>query len=131
MLKIIKCGNEFNLPRSSVVNVDTTYDGVLVTLRDNTEIRFTLQVSPQIKALMPIVQTSKAKVIKLDLDAAMAGRYGSVITLINDTLPPPTTVIKIPPQQEQKQEVKPTEIKIPEKKKGGRPKGSKTKKVTK
>ena len=129
MLKIIKCGNEFNLPRSSVVNVDTTYDGVLVTLRDNTEIRFTLQVSPQIKALMPIVQTSKAKVIKLDLDAAMAGKYGSVITLINDTLPPPTTIIKIPPQESKAPE--PQIIKIPEKKKGGRPKGSKTKKTSK
>ena len=135
MLKIIKCGSEYNIPRGSVIKLDTTYDGILVTLRDGTEIRYTMSVSPQIRALMPIVQTSKAKIVKLNLDAAMAGKYGEVITLINDELPPPITVIKIPNKittessnTENSNTTETTESKP--KKKGGRPKGSKSKKTT-
>ena len=130
MLKIIKCGSEFDIPRSSVVRVDTTYDGVLVTLRDGTEIRFTMSVSPQIKAMMPIVQNSKAKIVKLNLDAALLGKYGEVITLIatEEPLVAPV-VIRVPePQKIAAPETK-TDIKTTEKKKGGRPKGSKTKKT--
>lgn len=147
MLKIIKCGSEYNIPRSSVIKVDTTYDGVLVTLRDGTEIRYTMSVSPQIRALMPIVQTSKARIVKLNLDAAMAGKYGEVITLVNEELPPPVTVIKIPQNQisntnnTTKTEIKTTETtesktdttettESKPKRKGGRPKGSKSKKTT-
>jgi len=126
MLEIIKCGCNYSIPRSSVVKIDTTYDGVLVTLRDNTEIRFTMSVSPQIKAIMPIVQTTTADIVTLNLDAAINGRYDRVITL--------TTKPQIPVQMvhvEQKivppEKTEDKEYKTESKKKGGRPKGSKTK----
>ena len=126
MLKIIKCGTEYNIPRSNVVKVDTTYDGILVTLRDSTEIRFTMQVSPQIKAIMPIVQTSTADMITLNLDAAMNGYYDRVITLTMKQKPEPQKVrgeIKIT-KEDNTQSTK-TATEAP-KKKGGRPKGSKS-----
>lgn len=126
MLKIIKCGTEYNIPRSNVVKVDTTYDGILVTLRDSTEIRFTMQVSPQIKAIMPIVQTSTADMITLNLDAAMSGYYDRVITLTMRPKPEPQMVrgeVKIV-KEDNTQSTK-TTTETP-KKKGGRPKGSKT-----
>ena len=135
MLKIIKCGSEFDIPRSSVVRVDTTYDGILVTLRDNTEIRFTMSVSPQIKAMMPIVQNSKARIVKLNLDAAMMGKYGEVVTLVATEEPKLPTVIiappantQTPPPPQNTNEQKDTNT--VQKKKGGRPKGSKTTKKT-
>jgi hypothetical protein len=123
MLKIIKCGTEYNIPRSNVVKVDTTYDGILVTLRDSTEIRFTMQVSPQIKAIMPIVQTSTADMITLNLDAAMSGYYDRVITLTMKPKQEPQMIrggIKIVKENKTQ-----TTTETP-KKKGGRPKGSKT-----
>lgn len=136
MLKIIKCGSEFDIPRSSVVRVDTTYDGILVTLRDNTEIRFSMSVSPQIKAMMPIVQNSKARIVKLNLDAAMMGKYGEVVTLVATEEPKLPTVIIAPPANTQTPPSPPQNINeqkdtnTVQKKKGGRPKGSKTKKKT-
>lgn len=130
MLKIIKCGTEYNIPRSNVVKIDTTYDGILVTLRDSTEIRFTMQVSPQIKAIMPIVQTSTADTVMLNLDAAMSGFYDRVISLTMKPTPQPQIIKGNIEIVSEKKETEKTTNETP-KKKGGRPKGSKTTKSTK
>ena len=131
MVKIIKCGAEYNIPRSSLVKIDPAYDGVLVILRDGTELRFNMQISPQVRAIIPIVRSSTSDVIILDLDAAMNGRYDKVLTLTKR--PDPVNVVTITPKPEQptnlsnitetKTTENPTNQQAP-KKKGGRPKGS-------
>ena len=85
MLKVKKYGAEFNIPKSSLVKIDAAYDGIIITLFDNTEIRFTMSVSPQIKAIMPIINQTTSDIVVLDLDVATSGQYDRVITLENRT----------------------------------------------
>ena len=93
MLKVKKYGAEFNIPKSSLVKIDAAYDGIIITLFDNTEIRFTMSVSPQIKAIMPIINQTTSDIVVLDLDAATSGQYDRVITLENR--PPVVQTVQI------------------------------------
>ena len=128
MFKIIKYGCEYNLSKKCVATIDATYDGVRVVLNDNTEIRFSMNVSPQVKAIIPIAKISNSDDITLNLDNAIAGKYDSVLLLgkqETQTIQP--QVIIVP---EKKTETKTEEIvKTPPKNKGGRPKKNTTKKV--
>ena len=67
MLKVKKYGAEFNIPKSSLVKIDAAYDGIIITLFDNTEIRFTMSVSPQIKAIMPIINQTTSDIVVIDM----------------------------------------------------------------
>ena len=126
MFKIIKYGCEYNLSKKCVATIDATYDGIRVVLNDNTEIRFSMNVSPQVKAIIPIAKISSSDDITLNLDNAIAGKYDSVLLLgkqETQTIQP--QVIIVPEKTETKQE----EItKTPPKNKGGRPKKNTTKK---
>ena len=79
MLRVIKFGSKFEIPRSTIVKCDATYDGALITLSDNTEIRFTMSAGPQLRTLMGMIQTTTADIVELNLDCAISGQYDKVI----------------------------------------------------
>jgi len=125
MFKIIKYGCEYNLAQKCVASVDATYDGIIVRLNDNTEIRFSMNVSPQVKAIIPIAKISSADNVTLNLDNAISGRYDSVLQLgpnESETIQP--QVIIVPDKKTE--ETPPSTQKT--KHKGGRPKKTATKK---
>ena len=120
MLKVKKYGAEFNIPKSSLVKIDAAYDGIIITLFDNTEIRFTMSVSPQIKAIMPIINQTTSDIVVLDLDAATSGQYDRVITLENR--PPVVQTVQI--KKSKSENVDKKDNKKTSTKKIGRPKKS-------
>ena len=120
MLKVKKYGAEFNIPKSSLVKIDAAYDGIIITLFDNTEIRFTMSVSPQIKAIMPIINQTTSDIVVLDLDAATSGQYDRVITLENR--PPVVQTVQV--KKSKSESVDKKDNKKTSTKKIGRPKKS-------
>ena len=89
-------------------------------LFDNTEIRFTMSVSPQIKAIMPIINQTTSDIVVLDLDAATSGQYDRVITLENR--PPVVQTVQV--KKSKSESVDKKDNKKTSTKKIGRPKKS-------
>jgi hypothetical protein len=81
MFKIIKYGCEYNITKKCLASIDATYDGIIVRLNDNTELRFSMNVSPQVKAIIPIAKISSSDNVILNLDNAISGKYDSVLQL--------------------------------------------------
>lgn len=135
MLKVIKYGCTFEIPKSCVVKADATYDGAIIVLSDGTEIRFTFSAGSQLRTLMGMIQVSKSDIVILNLDAAIAGQYDKVIEFRSIPVPePPVATLPDVPILEDKDSKKTkankktVDKKSTAKKKLGRPRGSKNKK---
>ena len=126
MFKIIKYGCEFNITKKCLASIDATYDGIIVRLNDNTELRFSMNVSPQVKAIIPIAKISSSDNVILNLDNAISGKYDSVLQLgAADTNTVKPQVIIIPDKTNEAT----TSTEQPKPKhKGGRPKKDASKK---
>jgi len=81
MLKIIKFGTEYNIPKTAIATINAAYDGIRIILNDRTEISFQMNVSPQIKALVPVLTTANAEIVTFNLDAAISGEYDKVLSM--------------------------------------------------
>ena len=89
MIEIIKYGCKYTLDNKSVASIQAAYDGLQVVLNDQTEIRFAFQVSPQIRAIIPIIKScTNTSSMVIDLDSAINGHYDKVLVLRGDNKGP-------------------------------------------
>lgn len=93
MLKIVKYGCELNIPNNCIATIDAAYDGIRVILNDRTEISFQMNVTQQVKAILPIVKGCSVGNVTLNLDEAIAGRYDSVLSM---SMPSSTPLVTTP-----------------------------------
>jgi len=69
MVTIKKAGLKIELEKNEFTSAQDSYEGMFFKLRDGTEIRFILPVTPQIKAITNILMKTTAKNITIDFDA--------------------------------------------------------------
>lgn len=82
MLKVEKNGCVFDIPSNRIVSVQEAYDGIIITLNEGTEIRFTVPLSPNLRSLLPIVQNSSINSnVVFSIDNAMRGDYGNTVKI--------------------------------------------------
>lgn len=124
MIKVIKYGCEYNIDKKSLATINVTYDGLQILLNDQTEIRFSFQVTNQLKALIPILKMCPSENITLNLDNVINGNYDKVLILNNEEPKVQPQVIVCTPVEEEKPKAT---VEKP-KNKGGRPRKSTVKK---
>lgn len=110
MIKVKKYGCEYNIDKKSLASVNVTYDGLQLVMNDGTELRFTFQVTNQLKAIISVLKSTPIENVVLDVDAAINGLYDKVLILTSIQTPEniPHIVVN-PPTTEKKTEETPTE----------------------
>lgn len=82
MLKVVKSDCEYRIPSNRLVSVKETYDGVLITMNDKTELRFEIPLTPAVKAILPMVENSSLTGnVVFDLDAAIRNQTNKILSI--------------------------------------------------
>jgi len=68
MVKVIKGSKTFDIASNELVSIQPAYDGIVLRCSDQTEIKFNMEVSQQVQAVLAVADKNLDKDLVLDFN---------------------------------------------------------------